>query len=146
MKVKLLFLLKLLAISLVLFVFLGWIEKGYQLVVLIILSFFLPPDQSSVSLDYTSYLRLLPFLALMLATPGIQLGRRVSIITIGFILFLAIDIASILVWGSFPNAQSTVAHLLSSHIWKTTGQWVLPFLLWYIAVYKDIGKLFETNR
>ena len=41
MKVKLLFLLKLLGISLVLFVFLGWIEQGYQIILLLGLSFIL---------------------------------------------------------------------------------------------------------
>ncbi len=145
MKVKLLFLLKLLIISLVLFVFLGWIEKAYQVILLVILSFVASPDQSAVSLDYSSYLRLIPFLALMLATPRIKPARRVSIIFIGLAIFLVIDIASILVWGSFPNAQSTAAHLIFSHIWKTTGQWILPFLLWFIAVYKDIGEMFEAR-
>ena len=146
MKVKLLFLLKLLGISLVLFLFLGWIEKGYQVILLLLLSLLLPPDQSVVSLDYCSCLRLIPFLALMLATPQITLGRRVNVILVGTIIFITIDTASILAWGGFPGTQSTVAHLLFSQIWKTTGQWILPFLLWFIAVYKDIGKLFVSEK
>ena len=146
MKVKLLFLLKLLVISLVLFVFLGWIEKGYQITLLLILSLMLLPDQGAVSLDYASYLRLIPFLALMLATPRITIARRLSIILIGLMIFIVIDVASILVWGSFPNSQSTAAHLIFSQIWKTTGQWILPFLLWFIAVYRDIGELFVAEE
>ena len=142
MKVKLLFLLKLLVISLVLFLCLGWIEKGYQVILLLVLSFLLPPDQSAVSLDYASYLRLIPFLALMLATPRIKVVRRLVVILIGLTIFIAIDVASILVWGSFPNSQSTASHLIFSQIWKTTGQWILPFLFWFIAVYKDIEELF----
>ena len=142
MKVKLLFLLKLLVISLAFFLCLGWIEKVYQIILLLGLSVLLPPDQSAVSLDYASYLRLIPFLALMLATPRIKVGRRVFVILIGLVIFMAIDVASILAWGSFPNQQSTAAHLIFSQIWKTTGQWILPFLLWFIAVYKDIGELF----
>ena len=142
MKVKLLFLLKLLIISLVLFLCLGWIEKGYQIILLLVLSLLLPPDQSAVSLDYASYLRLIPFLALMLATPKIKVGRRVIVILIGLAIFIIIDIASILAWGDFPNSQSTAAHLIFSQIWKTTGQWILPFLFWFIAIYSDIGELF----
>ena len=142
MKVKLLFLLKLLVISLLLFVCLGWLEKGYQIILLLVLSLMLPPDQGSVSLDYASYLRLIPFLALMLATPRIKVVRRISIIIIGLVVFITIDVASILAWGSFPNSQSTAAHLIFSQIWKTTGQWILPFLLWFIAIFKDIGELF----
>ena len=145
MKVKLLFLLKLLIISLAFFLCLGWIEKGYQIILLLALSVLLPPDQSAVSLDYASYLRLIPFLALMLATPRIKVGRRVFVILIGLVIFMAIDVGSILVWGSFPNQQSTAAHLIFSQIWKTTGQWILPFLLWFIAVYKDIGELFVAE-
>ena len=142
MKVKLLFLLKLLIISLILFVFLGWIERGYQIILLLLLSLLLPPDQNAVSLDYASYLRLIPFLALMLATPRIKVTRRVIVLLIGIAIFIVIDVASILVWGSFPNSQSTAIHLIFSQIWKTTGQWILPFLFWFIAVYKDIGELF----
>ena len=146
MKVKLLFLLKLLVISLVLFLLLGWIEKGYQITLLLILSLLLPPDQSAVSLDYASYLRIIPFLALMLATPLITIVRRVVIILIGLTIFVAIDVVSIMLWGSFPNSQSTASHLIFSQIWKTTGQWILPFLLWFIAIYKDIGGLFVAEN
>ena len=146
MKVKLLFLLKLLVISLVLFLCLGWIEKGYQTTLVLILSLLLPPDQSAVSLDYASYLRLIPFLALMLVTPSIQVARRVSVILIGLMIFFTIDVASILAWGSFPNSQSTATHLIFSQIWKTTGQWILPFLLWFVAIYKDIGDLFVAEE
>ena len=148
MKVKLLFLLKLLSISLVLFLCLRWIEKGYQIILLLILSLLLPPDQNAVSLDYASYLRLIPFMALMLATPRIKVARRVSVILIGLAIFIAIDVTSIRSWGNFPNSQSTAAHLIFSQIWKTTGQWILPFMLWFIAVYKNIGELFvaEENK
>ena len=145
MKVKLLFLLKLLVISLVLFVSLGWIEKGYQIILILGLSLLLPPDQNVVSLDYASYLRIIPFLALILATPRVKVGRRVVVILIGLAIFIVIDVVSILAWGSFPNSQSTAAHLIFSQIWKTTGQWILPFLLWFIAIYKDIGELFVSE-
>ena len=146
MKVKLLFLLKLLVISLVLFVFLGWIEKSYKIILLLVLSFLLPSDQSAVFLDYASYLRLIPFLALMLATPKIKIARKVPVILIGLLIFITIDVASILAWGNFPNSESTAAHLIFSQIWKTTGQWILPLLLWFIAVCKDIGELFVPEE
>lgn len=142
MKIKLLFLLKLLVISLVLFAFLGWIEKGYQIILLLVLSPLLSPDQSAVSLDYASYLRIIPFLALMLATPRIKVARRIVVILGGLVIFIVIDVASILAWGSFPNSQSTAVHLIFSQIWKTTGQWILPFLFWFIAVYKNMGEMF----
>ena len=70
---------------------------------------------------------------------------KIVVILIGLIIFIAIDIASILAWGSFPNQQSSAAHLIFSQIWKTTGQWILPFLLWFIAIYKDMGGLFVAD-
>jgi hypothetical protein len=148
MKTKLLFLGKLLGISLLLFVFIGWIEKGYQLILLFIcslLSLLLSSHQRSVVLDYTSYLHIIPFLALMLATPRIKLARRAVIILFGLAVFIGIDIASILVWGGFPGRNSTVAHVIFSQIWKTTGQWILPPLFWFIAVHKDMGELFADD-
>jgi hypothetical protein len=146
MKTKLLFLSKLLGISLLLFMFIGWIQKGYQLILLLICSLLLSSHQQSVVLDYTSYLHIIPFLALMLATPRIKLARRTVIILIGLAVFISIDIASILVWGGFPGQKSTVAHIIFSQIWKATGQWILPVLFWLIAVYKDMGKLFLAEE
>ena len=110
MKAKLLFLLKLLVISLVLFIFLGWIQKGYQIILLLICSLLLPPDQSAVSLDYANYLRLIPFLALMLATPRITVARRVVVILVGLVIFISIDIVSILAGGASlaHNQQSLI--------------------------------------
>lgn len=146
MKIKLLFLGKLLAISIVLFAFLGWLEIGYQFILLLFLSLFLPANQTVVSLDYDSLIRIIPFLALMLSTPKIPWAKRIAVIAIGIAIFIAIDVTSLLVWKSFPTGQSSAAHLIFSHIWKTTGQWILPFLLWFIAVYKDIGKLFVPEQ
>lgn len=145
MKVKLLFLLKLLLFSLVLFAFQGWIEKGYKLILLLICSLLLPPEQNAVRLEYASYVWMIPFLALMLATPRITVTRRISVILIGLVVFISIDIASILAWGRFPHSQSTAAHVISSQVWKTTGQWILPLLLWFIAIHRDIGELFSSS-
>lgn len=147
MKEKLLFLGKLLVISLVLFLFIGWIEKGYQGILHFICSLLHSSAQHMVVYDYTSYQHTLPFLTLMLATPRIKLTRRITIILIGLAVFILIDIASILAWGKFPNPQTTtIPHLLFGQIWRTGGQWILPLLLWFLAVYRDIGELFVADE
>lgn len=146
MKVKLLFLGKLLVISLVLFMSIEWIERGYQGILLFICSLLHSSAQDMVVLDYTSYQHTIPFLTLMLATPRIKLSRRITIILIGLAVFIVIDIASILAWRNFPNPQTTtVAHLFFSQIWRTSGQWILPLLFWFLAVYRDIGELFVAD-
>jgi len=148
MKVKLLFLGKLLGISLVLFLFIGWIEKGYQGILLFVCSLLLHSSgQHSVALDYTSYRNTVPFLTLMLATPRIKLTRRITIILIGLAVFIFIDVTSILAWKNFPNPQTTtIPHLLFSQIWRTAGQWIFPLLFWFLAVYRDIGELFVAEE
>ncbi len=146
MKVKLLFLGKLLVISLFLFMFIEWIEKGYQGILRLVCSFLLSCAQHAVILDYSSCRNTIPFLTLMLATPRIKLTRRITIILIGLAVFIVIDIASILAWKSFPNPQTTtIAHLFFSQIWRTGGQWILPLLFWFLAVYKDMGELFVAD-
>jgi hypothetical protein len=145
-KVKLLFLIKLLSISLVLFVFLEWIEKGYKFVLLLLCSILLPASQVTVSLDYASYSQIIPFLALMLATPKITITRKAVFILTGMTIYISIDMASILAWGSFPHSKSTIAHLICSQIWKITGQWILPPLLWFMAIDKDTDKLFWQSE
>lgn len=146
MKEKLLFLGKLLVISLVLFMFIGWIEKGYQGILRLLCSLLRPSDQHAVISDYTSYRHTLPFLTLMLATPRIKLARRTTIILIGLAVFILIDIVSILAWKNFPNPQTTtIAHLFFSQMWRTSGQWILPSLFWFIAVHKEMGELFVAE-
>ena len=145
MKAKLLFLLKLLVISLVLFSCVGWIGRVYQGILLQVCSLFIPAGQGTIPLDYISYLRIIPFLALMLATPGIEIRRRLAVILIGLTIFIGIDAVSNITWGGFPTRQSTAPHVIFSLVWKTTGQWVLPFLFWFVAVYKGFDEMFADS-
>jgi hypothetical protein len=135
-KKWLIFLGKFLLISIVLFASVAWVGRCYQAVLGFLAAPFLPASRHIV-LEYTSYLRIIPFLALMLATPGIAAVRRIPIILAGVALFLAIDLAAILAWGGFPTRQSSAAHVVFTLVWQTVGQWILPFLLWLIAVNKS---------
>ena len=146
MKKKLLFLLKLLLISLLLFSCISWIGKVYQLLLFFVCSLFVSETQRGLQLEYTSYLRIIPFLALMLATPGITFRRRIGVTCVGLAVFIGIDAASVIAWGGFPTRQSSPAHVIFTLIWQTTGQWILPFLFWFVAVYKNWGALFTDEE
>ena len=146
MKKKLLFLVKLLLISLLLFSCVSWIAKVYQFVLFAVCSLFVSGAQGGILLEYTSYLRIIPFLALMLATPGIAFSRRVIVTCAGLAVFIGIDAASVIAWGGFPTSQSGPAHVIFTLLWQTTGQWVLPFLFWFIAVYRNWGALFADEE
>ena len=145
MKIKLLFLVKLLFFSILFFILQPWLAKVYQFTLLLVCSLLLPPEQNEINLSYDSFVRTVPFLALMCATPRIGLAKRIFVMAGGMAVFVGIDVMSILLWGQTPGAGSTVAHLVSSQIWRTTGQWILPFLLWFLSVQKNIGELFKEN-
>ena len=136
MKNWLIFLARLLLISLLLFSLGDWIGMVYQMVLRQVCSCFLHPPQGTIRLEYTSYLRTIPFLALMLATPEIPLKRRLAIICAGLVTYLGMDTACNLTWGSFPTKGAGAGHALFTLVWQTTGQWILPFLFWAVAVNK----------
>ncbi len=114
----------------------------YQAVLYQVTVPFLSSAQGAIRFDYISYLRIIPFLALMLATPGIPIHRRVIVILTGLTAFILLDAVSNMVWGGFPGKESTPAHVVFTLVWQVTGQWIFPFLFWFIAVYKDLGELF----
>ena len=146
MRKKLLFLCSLLSISLVLFLLQDLLAMGYQLLLLPLCSMLLPEGQNLVSLDYDSSFRTIPFLSLMIATPKIAFKKRGIVILLGIAIFISIDVASIVIWGDTPTNKSTFAHLFFSHMWKTFGQWILPFLMWFMAVHKDLPALFAQDN
>lgn len=145
MKKKLLFLLRLLLISLLLFSCVDWIGRVYQAVLYQVTAPFLSSGEGAIRLDYISYLRIVPFLALMLATPGISIRRRSVLILLGMTVFMVFDAVSNMVWGGFPGKESTPIHVVFTLIWQVTGQWIFPFLFWFIAVYKNLGELFSDG-
>jgi hypothetical protein len=93
---------------------------------------------------YESSLRMIPFIALMLATPRLGIKKRAVVIALGFVLFLAIDLTSILIWRVPPSRtqiSGSKAHLLYSLIWELCGHWLLPLVIWVVAAKEEILQL-----
>ena len=146
MKTRLTFLVLLILLSLLLFLLRDWLALVYQTLLLLLCSLVLPAEQQSVNLGYESSLRLIPYFALLFATPGLVWKRRLMMTVVGLLIFIAIDMLIILVWQSppapFAHGQVSFAHLLSSLVWDMLGHWLLPFLLWLIAVHRQFGEVF----
>ncbi|WP_298036567.1 hypothetical protein [uncultured Desulfuromonas sp.] len=146
MRTKLLFAVKFLLVSLVLYLCKGWIMVAYEFVLLTACSVFLPSGHAGLASYYDSSFRTLPFLALVLATPKLSWRRRGGLLLTGVAVFWAIDLAGFLIWTEPPSRQpgqgASRAHILFSLAWETLGHWVLPYLLWFAGVHRQLGELF----
>jgi len=96
----------------------------------------------------SAHLLYLPFV-LILATPQMDLRRRIMGIGAGFLLYLFIDRLMIPVWKALPYTQKPgpiPAKEFYSNVYYMVMHWMLPFLLWIVIAYKQIeGMCTETD-
>ena len=147
MKQVLLFLVKLSGFSLLLYSVHRPLMMAYEYVLLSVIFQFPTSKLMPAGLYYDSSLWLIPSLALLLATPRLSWSRYCVMIMVAVSTYWALDLVSFFIWITPPppNTQVSEAHYLYSLVWKMTGQWALPFLLWLIAAYKQIGEFFDTR-
>jgi len=147
-KINVLFLAKLLGFSLLLFACQKWVMMGYELILLLAM-FLLSKGSGPFPAYYDSAYRIIPFLALVLATPGLSPRRRLLSLLGGLSAFWAIDLLSFMVWGAPPSRGlgdgASKAHYLYSLFWELAGHWVLPILLWIIAAHRQLGELLLSS-
>lgn len=147
MKQVLLFLIKLLIFSLLLYAFHRPLMMAYEYVLLSIIFQFPTSELMPPGLYYDSSLWLIPSLALLLAIPRLSWMRRGLMLLVAVGTYWALDLVSFIIWITPPppNVQVSEAHYLYSLVWKMTGQWALPFLLWIIAAYRQISEFFDVR-
>lgn len=96
-------------------------------------------------LPYDSSDKLIPFIALVLATPSIRIKKRVTVIALGFTIFFLMDLASIILWVSplttYRSSILSEFHSIYSNAWNLAGRWIFPFVIWILATRKEIGAL-----
>ena len=140
MKRPLLFLCKLLLISLVLIPVFNLFDYGYLHVIQY--ANLTPLKQVA----YVSSDALYPFFVLILATPGLSMKRRGIGIVVAISLALTIDLTMIHVWRTYPFKQElhpTLAHIWAGETWHMTMRWLLPILLWLVVAYRQVEELFK---
>ena len=147
MRIKLLILAKLAAVSLILTLIKDYAALVYQLPLYGLL---LPVRGSLTGLPYDSALRLIPLVALVLATPGASLKKRLVVLGAGMAIYLVMDICSTLVWKGMPPRNGALApsetHITYSLIWETFGHWVLPISIWVAGMHREIADLLKIVR
>lgn len=145
MSMRLTFLLKVLGLSALLYLSGDLVILGYNGVLLQLYRIFWPLSGSEFVLGYNSALRTIPFLALLLATPGFTWKRRLAWLVGGLLVFMVVDMASTATWGAPPSRERLIAtskaHYTWSLIWDTTGHWLLPLLLWFMAAHRQVREV-----
>lgn len=147
MKSKLLFLAKLAAVSLILTLVKDYAALAYQLPLYGLL---LPVRDSLTGLPYDSALRLIPLVALLLATPGASVKKRLLLLGAGMAIYLVMDTCSTLLWKGMPPRNAALApseaHITYSLFWEALGHWVLPISIWAAGMHREIADLLKIRQ
>jgi hypothetical protein len=146
-KNVLLFLVKLLGFSLLLYAMHKPLMMAYEFVLLGIIFQFPASALMPAGMYYDSSLWLIPTLALVLASPQLSWKRRLVMLLVAVFAYWALDLCSFFLWVTppLPNVNVSDAHYLYSLVWKMTGQWVLPFMVWLIAASRQVGEYFAVR-
>lgn len=111
----------------------------YQLPLYVLL---LPFKSSMHGLPYDSAVRLIPFVALVIVTPGACIKKRLQVIGLGMGVYLLMDLSSTLFWKGMPPRAvalaASSAHITYSLVWEILGHWVLPIAVWYACLQNEI--------
>lgn len=139
MKKLLLFLARLLGISLLLVPALPWLQQCYGYLLAEMVSATSSTREMTIDLPYDSSNNVYTFLVLLLAIPGMEIGKRVIGVGIGVALFLFTDFFMTAVWlPHLSTPQPSLANMAVSYGWLVVAHYLLPFLLWIVLAYRQI--------
>jgi len=100
-------------------------------------------------LPYDSSDKLVPLIALVLASPCLRIKKRCAVIGLGFAVFFLMDLVSIVLWVSplstFRGSLLPQIHLIYSNFWNLSGRWILPLIIWIIASKEEIGVFLRES-
>lgn len=147
MRSRLLFLLKAFLIALALYACLGWLKPLYDQVVLWFALRFL--DRGALTLYVDSVDKIIPFVALLLATPKLPWSRKVAMLGVGVVIFLVIDVLALKYSLPIDGRQTGVYNTRPDDtffwLWEAYGRWLLPITLWLLASYRYLDALFKVG-
>ena len=146
MKKLLLFLARLIGISLLFVPVLPWLHQSYEYVMAAIVSATLPTSEMTIDLPYDSSGNLYTFLVLLLAIPGMEIRKRVVGAVTGFALFLFIDFFMTAVWLPYLSTpQPSLVNMAASYSWLVVAHYLLPFLLWIVLAFRQIEGMCKVQ-
>lgn len=149
MNSRLTFLLKVLIISCLLYLVEDLVVFGYNGLLSQLYRIFWPLSRPEFFSGYNSALRTIPYLALLLATPGIHWKHRMTWLACGIMVFMVTDMVSTAIWGGPPSRAHLVAtsraHYTFSLVWDTLGHWLLPLFLWIMAAHRQLRESMQVT-
>lgn len=148
MKPVLLFLLKFLAYSLVLFSFGHTLLHGYVSIMGYASRLTEPLYRMPSHIEnflYGSSMTIIAFLSLTLATPGMPLLKKTGTILIGMAAFFLTDLIFVQ-YIIFPHGVPVATEDSPLFEIYLCIKWLLPFLLWIIMSYPYVEKLFRRQK
>jgi hypothetical protein len=147
-KPVLLFLLKFLVYSLLLFSFGHRLLHGYISIMgyasgLTDPLYRMPPNIENFL--YGSSMTIIAFLSLIFATPEMPLLKKTGTILMGMAAFFLTDLLFVQ-YAIFPNGKPVVTEDSPLFEIYLCIKWLLPFLLWIIMSYPYVEKLFRRQK
>ena len=155
MKDKINFLVKFLILTLVLFIIwipvgnvylllLAWVSKavlwvmGYQVTLITDGSpiFIYQGVEVGMKDAHLANFNIVPLVALILATPGVKMVRRVNMLAIGMFLLFAMHTIDFV--SHFPMYFSGSGIAETVYIFMAVGEVAVPFVVWFLLAYKEI--------
>ena len=79
---------------------------------------------------------IIPLIALIIATPGIELNRRIKMLLIGVLVLFFMHVIDFV--SHFPMYCSGSGIAETVVIFMAVGKVAVPFVLWFVLAYKEI--------
>lgn len=146
MKKILLFLARLLGISLLFVPLLPSLQRAYRYVLTLVTSATVPGGEMTERLAFDGSGYLYTFLVLLLAIPGMPWRRRAAGLATGVALFLFADFFMMAVWTPYlKTPRPSLVNMAVSYGWLVVVHYLLPFLLWITLAYRQIVALCKNE-
>jgi hypothetical protein len=143
MKLKLRFLLKVLLYFLPLYLLQDAVAALYQLVLQSLGTLLFSLEAQQLNCNDACLLRVITYLALVMATPQLGLSRRLLVLLAGLTVFFCIDLTSVFFWPAaqplYPLDYDSFFLAASDSVWRQLSTFLLPVLVWIIVADRSFG-------
>ena len=144
MKRVLLFLVRLIIISVLLVPLLSLFHYLYAAILMSLLD--AATTGTRAPLPYDASRNMYTFIVLILATPGLAIKKRVLAVGSGVGLFLSADVFMMAVWTPYlKTPQPSLANMAVSYGWPVVAHYLLPFLLWFAFAFRQVERMFRGD-
>ena len=103
------------------------------------------PSGESITIPIRFY-NIVPFLALMFATPNIKLSTRIQLTGLGFFILFLSHILLIVLGHTYSYENLSLFRRNFSSVLNAIGQVAFPFVVWFILAHSYVTKIFKQRK